>query len=92
MSSCVGCGYCCQKVQCAAGRSIYGLKDGVCAGLQCSEKDQRYYCLLILETRGRANKAARDGLAIGAGCSSAVCNTQREEAVARQKRRSRSVA
>jgi hypothetical protein len=76
---CVGCGYCCQKSQCVAGYSIYGKKDGVCAGLQWNEADQRFYCLLILETTGQANKAARDGLAIGEGCCSPLFNTQREK-------------
>jgi hypothetical protein len=82
----VGCGYCCKKAQCVAGASIYGLKDGVCTGLKWNEKEQRYYCLLILETTGQANRAARQGLAIGAGCSSSMFNTYREETIARRKK------
>lgn len=85
MADCVGCGYCCQKAQCVAGQNIYGLKDGVCTGLVWDEQAQRYWCLLIQETTGRAQEADKEGLAIGAGCSSSMFNTQREETIVRRK-------
>jgi len=85
---CVGCGYCCQKVQCVAGQSIYGLDEkGVCAGLKWDEQAEQYRCSLILETTGKANEAARTGLAIGAGCSSSLFNTQRDQQVVRLRRK-----
>jgi len=71
-------------MQCTAGQSVYGLDEhGVCAGLKWDEQKQQYRCLLILETLGKAHEAAKEGLAIGAGCSSSLLNTQRDETLAR---------
>jgi hypothetical protein len=60
--SCIGCGYCCQKVPCPLGAMLYG-GASPCAGLEW--RDGRWWC----------GPALRDpdlhlSLCIGAGCCS----------------------
>ncbi len=76
MSDCVGCGYCCSKVTCEAGRRIYGPVK-LCPALIWSEDDKRHYCSLAMKP-GEIGERYRKELSIGAGCSSAMFNDWRE--------------
>ena len=70
IAPCVGCGYCCMKVQCALGGVVLGFQ-GECDGLFF--KDGRFWCVLAKYS------GARRELYIGDGCSSTLFNTQRDD-------------
>ncbi len=62
MSDCVGCGFCCKTAPCSLSMRLYNKKE--CPMLRHDGK--KYRCGIIEE------------LAIGAGCSSSLCNEDRE--------------
>lgn len=64
---CVGCGYCCKKVQCGLSIVSYGRKS-VCPALY--ECNGRYWCLMADDYP--------EVLAIGAGCCSPLNSARRE--------------
>ena len=76
---CVRCGYCCQKAVCMWGQ-MHMSQESQYTGGQCSflegEQPGEYSCKLITD-----EIVPHHAIAIGAGCSSSLCNTQREEAV-----------
>lgn len=83
---CVGCGYCCQKAPCIVGWMMYQRVFGPCPGLTWNEEEQRYFCQVVLDEPEAAREELKKRMAIGAGCSSAMFNTQREAQLARMKR------
>jgi hypothetical protein len=66
--TCVGCGFCCIKAKCAAGQRLYPSAD-ICPALIWSEKDNRYFCNLML-LPGNIGLEYRKELYVGAGCCS----------------------
>ncbi len=66
--TCVGCGFCCTKAKCAAGQRLYPSAD-ICPALIWSEKDNRYFCNLML-LPGNIGLEYRKELYVGAGCCS----------------------
>lgn len=75
---CLGCGYCCSKATCPLGAQVYGVKFP-CSGLVWNKAKGRHLCKLLLESKGQLRKFIAEGLAIGAGCSSSLFNTWRED-------------
>jgi hypothetical protein len=75
---CIGCGYCCSKVTCLFGAEVYGAQSP-CPGLVWDEEAGRHFCKLLLESTGWPHEFLGEGLAIGAGCSSALFNTWRKD-------------
>lgn len=74
--ACVRCGYCCRKAPCAFGQGtpcVY-LTGDLPGDYACSIYDK------IVVTRGTQVTPA-----FGAGCSSALFNTYREEAIQRRR-------
>lgn len=73
---CVGCGYCCQVARCCLSLYTFETRDRTCPALVFEEG--RFWCRLVKD----ANEALRPlmvrDLCIGAGCSSSLCNSQRE--------------
>ena len=70
---CVGCGYCCKKVQCFISHAKYGLKDE-CPDLR--EHDGRFWCG-VYEDAGELERVQYDdALAMNEGCTSNM-NTDR---------------
>ena len=61
---CVGCGYCCTQVICAAGRMIYGHYKKPCPSL--ARTGNRYVCSLYLDDP----LCYGEILEIGGGCCS----------------------
>jgi hypothetical protein len=49
-----------------------------CAGLVWDEAKGRFYCRAVLDEPARTRKQLKRRMAIGAGCSSSLFNTQRE--------------
>ena len=80
-SPCVGCGYCCQKAPCPVA-FIMGWYEpyGVCAGLVWNEQAGRYWCRAVQDEPARTRLQLEESMAIGAGCSSTLCNSQRSAA------------
>jgi len=76
MSSCIGCGYCCETAICVAGQRAYHVgPQARCPALV--KRGETYRCLLA--------DAYHDELAIGAGCCSGL-NSRRRELIERMKR------
>lgn len=73
MADCIGCGYCCVKVQCAASVSVYGVK-ALCPALKWT--GTRHLCGLM---QGKRSWYYKKELAAGAGCSSPLFNNFRTE-------------
>lgn len=71
ISPCIGCGYCCQTGMCCLGLYTHGFGHKQCPSLIL--KEGRFWCQLALD-----DPKAAENLYIGAGCSSSLCNTQRE--------------
>jgi hypothetical protein len=70
---CVGCGYCCCKVQCGVSLRLHGFVDNnICPSLHWN--GVRHVCKAVLE-----NPAYKEDLSIGAGCSSPMLNSWRED-------------
>lgn len=81
---CVGCGHCCQTAQCGTGAAVFGPHKR-CPGLVWVGEEQRYRCSLVLESETNEKLWwVREDLSIGAGCSSTLFNTKREETIKRQ--------
>ena len=91
VAPCVGCGYCCKKAVCYIG-VISGMEGPPCSGLVW--KDDRYWCQLALEATELKSQLVEDpdeweanierDLAIGAGCSSSLFNTDRNNMLRRK--------
>ena len=78
---CMGCGYCCKKMQCIISYSIHGRID------RCPElvkKEGRYWCKLVLEGSKEKRLQYKMALHIGEGCSSSM-NTDRTKMVCEAK-------
>lgn len=75
-AQCVGCGYCCRQMQCYLSLEVYGTDTG-CPGLIYDFEEKRYYCELCRKP-GELGEKYRKALSIGAGCSSPLFNTDRE--------------
>lgn len=76
---CVGCGYCCKKAPCFLSQRTFGdQKAGECPALRYH--DGRYWCGLVED----GDETVKRELAIGAGCSSALFNTVRDDQIRRQ--------
>jgi len=65
---CLGCGYCCLKVQCQISIREYGVRK-ICPALKWN--GVRHICLLAIKYKNE--------LAINAGCSSSLFNLWRKE-------------
>ena len=61
---CVGCGWCCKKVQCIVSYMKYGKKD-VCPDLR--QHDGRYWCGIFEDASEGARVQYNDALSIGIG-------------------------
>jgi len=72
---CIGCGYCCTTATCVLGMLRYGA-DRPCPELQFDGR--RFWCTLITGAVAPEKQRLSSELAIGAGCSSSLFNTQRE--------------
>jgi hypothetical protein len=74
-AQCIGCGYCCQKVQCVPSLEVHGPSEGVCPSLQWD--GTRHFCGLMRrpDPQGAQYRAR---LSAGAGCSSSM-NSWRQE-------------
>lgn len=70
---CVGCGYCCKKIQCIVSYSKYGTQEK-CPDLR--EHDGRYWCGIIEDATEAELVQYTGALHIGEGCSSNL-NTDR---------------
>ena len=79
---CVGCGHCCQQAKCALGVLKYGGSSGPCPGLTWI--GNRYWCYPLMTADDDVRPRLSQALAIGAGCSSTLFNTKRDEAIKRQ--------
>lgn len=77
---CVGCGYCCTVTACPIGWMVWQVLKP-CGGLRWDEEAKRFYCGAVLDEPERTKERLKEQLAIGAGCCSPLCNTQREAAL-----------
>lgn len=68
---CVGCGYCCMVAPCVLSHMRYGGGHKTCPGLHF--EGGRFWCLLA-----RDSDKVKEHLYIGEGCSSSLCNSQRD--------------
>lgn len=75
-AQCVGCGYCCRRAPCAAAFRVYGPVTE-CPALQYDADRKRYFCELC-RLPGSIGEKYREELGVGAGCCSALFNTDRE--------------
>lgn len=76
---CVGCGYCCMKVPCRVAFLMgWSRHPSPCAGLVWDEGAGRFWCKAVQDEPERTRPQLEADMAIGAGCSSSLCNTQRE--------------
>jgi len=76
---CVGCGYCCCKVPCrVAFLRGWDRHPEPCKGLVWDQKEGRFWCQAVLEEPAPTVERLKEGMAIGAGCSSSLFNQQRE--------------
>ena len=71
MKYCIRCGYCCTTATCALGR-LHGAKKRNCE-FQKGKRPGQYYCELV-----KNNPNLKKQFEIGEGCSSPLCNTNRE--------------
>lgn len=74
---CVGCGYCCKKAACVLGTFHHGAPHAPCRSLVF--RDGRYWCGLVLEADEVRAEFIKKEMYMGAGCSSTLFNTDREE-------------
>lgn len=73
-SSCVGCGHCCNTAICIAGQAHFGVSPHPpCPGLV--KVGVQYRCTIA--------ERYSEEMAIGAGCSSTLFNTVRDEMIER---------
>jgi hypothetical protein len=84
---CVGCGYCCQAAPCVVGFMLYQRVDGQCPALVWNEEQQRYLCQVVLDEPEATREDLKQKMAMGEGCCSPMFNTQRDEQIARMRRR-----
>lgn len=76
ISECVGCGYCCMQTPCSIATRLYpGVRE--CPQLTWDERDQRYYCGLMLLSEPLGSYY-RQELFAGAGCCSSL-NSWRQD-------------
>ena len=75
-AQCVGCGRCCRKAPCAVASRVFGPVNE-CPALVYDYEEKRYYCELCRKP-GELGERYREELAVGAGCCSALFNTDRE--------------
>lgn len=76
VSPCCGCGYCCQSATCMLGVLTFGFGHKECPALML--EDGRFWCRIVKEATGLYRERLEEDLAIGAGCSSTLFNSQRE--------------
>lgn len=81
---CVGCGYCCKVAPCIPGFLVYGPAKP-CGALRWDEEAGRYFCGIVLDEPERTKDKLKERMAIGAGCSSPLFNTERERTIEMQK-------
>ncbi len=67
--ACLGCGYCCKKVQCVVSLSKFGEKKK-CPAIRFH--DERYWCGIIEDAPEAAKIQYTQALNIGEGCSSSL--------------------
>ena len=70
---CIGCGYCC-SMPCSMAHFKGMVVDNKCTALYWNELDERHWCGLV-----EGDPSLGFHIAIGAGCSSTMFNTWREE-------------
>jgi hypothetical protein len=51
-----------------------------CKGLRWDEQAGRFFCLAVESEPERTRERLKESMAIGAGCSSSLCNQQRDAA------------
>lgn len=76
-SECIGCGYCCKKAPCVQALIIDHSVRAPCPLLV--HKDGRYWCQIVLDEP--EGSKLRQEMAIGGGCSSTLCNDDREKMI-----------
>jgi len=76
--------YCCSKVLCLLAYSKHGPKPP-CPELRYH--DDRYWCGILEDAPKAAKIQYMESLAIGAGCSSSMCNTVRDLQIAKMKKK-----
>jgi len=88
MGDCVGCGYCCKKAPCAIAVELFRLRpQDHCPALV--HHDGRYWCSLVENAKPEDQKRIKEDMAIGAGCSSSLLNTVRDDQVKKMEGRAK---
>jgi len=73
---CIGCGYCCQAATCCLGLLTFDRPRGQCPALIFEEG--RFWCRIVKGANGVYRERLIRDLAIGGGCLSSLCNSQRD--------------